>query len=180
MFLEYCHCLVKSVGMIRQIRIRLKSCNASTEACRPIALQNKSAKVHSHGTSRSRFEGPRRSSTACKRRIAIARLLPGKLHQLRAQLRIAVRRRLVTIIEPVKNATACRLCVRSAGNRSIRTQCPLSGRQAPPVFPDDGLQHFLMQAQSATECFRLWFSSSIGRKRCASLTSRPPYFDFQA
>src|SRR5262249_12810647 len=106
-------------------------------------------------------------------------MLPRQFHQLLAQLRVVIRPRFVSIaaaihIDELAGLALGHLVVLD-GERHVR---PQAGKLH-PFFRTMPFSASLSRLRSATNCFSRRFSSSSALGRGASLTSIPPYFDFQ-
>jgi hypothetical protein len=102
-----------------------------------------------------------------------------QLHQFLAQFRVPVRPRLVPI---AGSPQAQQLAGPAfAQMKSGRDECNVLSQtgKLQPFFRMTAFSASRSSLRSATNCFNRGFSSSIYRRRCASLPSRLPYFDFQ-
>src|SRR5207244_5402459 len=108
-----------------------------------------------------------------------ARFLPRQRDQFAAQLSVVIRTRLIPVRGPVHGyelaGLAFRILKLAHHERHILPQT----YKLQPFFRITAFSASLSRLRSATMCFRRRFSSSTCLSRCASLTSRPPYFDFQ-
>src|SRR5450432_3929179 len=111
--------------------------------------------------------------------VPVAWFLTRQIHNLLAKRRVVIRPRLVTI-------TAAIDCDQLAGPTFAHPELltgerhigPHAGKLH-PFFRITAFSTSLSRLRSATRCFSRRFSSSRPLSRCASLTSMPPYFDFQ-
>src|SRR5665213_11994 len=111
--------------------------------------------------------------------IAEARVLPRFRHQRFAQLLVPVRARIVPVTRPfdVKEPASPAF----AESILVHQQCHVPARthKPHPFFRITAFSASLPRLRSATISLRRRFSSSSDLRRFASLTSIPPYFDFQ-
>ena len=111
--------------------------------------------------------------------VAEARLLPRQCHQRLAQLRVAVRPRLIPVCRAVHFQELASMALARPDAPPSPAPRPASRSQAPSVFSDHRRQRLFVQTQIGHHFLQRRFSSSSARSRFASLTSMPPYFDFQ-
>src|SRR5258708_33699163 len=111
--------------------------------------------------------------------LSVPRLLPGQFDKGFPQLHIPVRPRLVTITAPIHSQQLAGPALTHL--EPFTGEChvlPHTGKPQ-PFFWITAFRTSLSRLRSATRCFRRRFSSSSPFSFCASLTSIPPYFDFQ-
>src|SRR5213594_1980892 len=111
--------------------------------------------------------------------IPEARLLPRQLHQLRAQRLIAASRPVAVTCDRYPHQPANPTLARCVlGPQPVRVR-PLV-YELHPFFAITAFSISLSRLRSTTSFFNRVFSSRNCFASCASLTSIPPYFAFQA
>src|ERR1039458_2737928 len=111
--------------------------------------------------------------------MAVTRLLSRQFHECFTQFDVALRARLISIARPLHTQQlAGRAFAHPELDRDERHFFSQTGKLQ-PFFRMTAFSASPCKLSSATNNFRRRFSSSIAFSRCASLTSSPPYFDFQ-
>src|SRR5579872_6891764 len=101
------------------------------------------------------------------------------LEESAAQFRVAIRPRLIAVSRAVHIQKPASLTLAETMLRHNQRHVPPRAHKLQPFFLITVVSASLSRLRSATSCFRRRFSSSSARSFFASLTSMPPYFDFQ-